>query len=71
MPALTVTLTVQLEFPRLTVERLPSLDVIPNFIDGWAFGYTLGFFFRNYGLGRWVINGVVLTNEQVNRFSWR
>ena len=68
VPTLTVSLTAQIELPRSTVERLPSLDIVPDFIDGWAFGDTIGIFLRNYSLSRWVINSVALANEQVNGF---
>lgn len=70
VPTLTVSLTARIELPRSTVERLPSLDVVPDFIDGWAFGDTVGIFLRNYSPGRWVIDSVSLTSEQVNDFSW-
>ena len=70
-PTLTVSLTVQVELPRPMVERLPSLDVVPDFIDGWAFGDTVGVFLRNYSPDRWVINGITLTDEQVSCSSYR
>ena len=70
VPTLTVSLTAQIELPQPTVERLPSLDIVPDFIDGWAFGVTIGIFLRNYSPSRWVINSVALANEQVNGFSW-
>ncbi|KAF9651433.1 hypothetical protein BDM02DRAFT_3091108 [Thelephora ganbajun] len=63
-PTLTVSLTTQVELPRPTIERLLSLDVVPDFIDGWAFGNTIGVFLRNYSPDRWVIKGVTLTEEQ-------
>jgi len=71
IPTLSVTLTVQVELPRPMVERLPSLDVVPDFVDGWAFGNAIGVFLRNYSPDRWVINGATLVNEQVNYFSCR
>ena len=70
-PTLTVILTVQVELPRPTVGRLPSLDVVPDFIDGWAFGDTIGVFLRNYTLSRWVINSATLINGQVGHFSYQ
>ena len=45
--------------------------MVPDFIDGWAFGNTIGVFLRNYSPGRWVINSATLTDEQVNFFSWQ
>jgi len=71
IPILSVTLTVQVELPRPGVERLPSSDVVPDFVDGWAFGDAIGIFLRNYSPDRWVINSATLANAQVSCFLFR
>ncbi|KAF9792100.1 hypothetical protein BJ322DRAFT_1027120 [Thelephora terrestris] len=63
-PTLTVTLTIRVEPPRQTIERLSSFDVAPDFIDGWAFGGTIGIFLRNHSPNRRVIDGVTLNQDQ-------
>ena len=68
VPALTINLTVQIELPRPTIEQLPSLDVVPDFVDGWAFGDTIGIFLRNYSRDRWVISSVTLADKHVSGF---
>ena len=68
VPTLTVNLTVQIGSPRQKIEQLPSLDVVPDFVDGWAFGGTIGIFLRNYSRDRWVINGATLADKHVSGF---
>lgn len=70
-PTLTVSLTAHVESPRQTVERLPSFDVVPGFVNGRAFGDTIGVFLRNHSPDRLVVNSVTINEEQVNRFLCR
>jgi len=71
-PTLTISLSVQVEpLPQPAVERLPSLDVVPDFVDGWAFGDAMGIFLQNHSPEMLVINSATLTNKQVSFFSCR
>jgi hypothetical protein len=71
-PTLSVSLTLHIELPRQSVERLPSFDVVPDFVDGWAFGETIGIFLRNYSPHQYTITDITINEERVGSSScWR
>ena len=69
IPALGIGFAVRIESQPQTVERLPTFDVVPDFVDGWAFGGAIGIFLRNHGLYRLVINHVTPDGDHVSRSS--
>ncbi|KAI0362755.1 hypothetical protein OH77DRAFT_1389445 [Trametes cingulata] len=62
VPTLSMSLTVGIEEPTLTVTRDSSHDVFPDFVDGWAFGDALGVGLRSVD-GWWTVEHVAVSEE--------
>jgi hypothetical protein len=62
VPTLSITVDVQFEESTSNVSVSMSHNVIPDFIEGWAFGKTLGVGIRS-SVGWWTVEDVEFINS--------
>ncbi|KAJ7871501.1 hypothetical protein B0H14DRAFT_3570057 [Mycena olivaceomarginata] len=61
-PIQVLKLTIDVEIPKDSAQLEPTQDVLPDFVDGYAFGNAIGLGVRNLG-GRWTVTDAVLNSE--------
>ncbi|KAI0781232.1 hypothetical protein BD413DRAFT_600635 [Trametes elegans] len=65
VPKLSISVTVDVEQPVVSVVHSPSHDVSANFVEGWAFGNAFGVGLRSVD-GWWTVDDIKATGETAN-----
>jgi hypothetical protein len=56
-------LSVDVEQSTLDLVLTPSLDVVPDFVDGWAFGNAVGVCIRSTSSKWWVVSEIIMSKS--------
>lgn len=62
VPKLSINLSVGVKAVSDGVVHVPDHDVIPNFVDSWAFGSAIGVGVQSSG-GWWTVTGVKIRDD--------
>jgi hypothetical protein len=68
-PTLTISLSIKIENHVSDLVLEPALDVVPDFVQGWAFGNAIGISLRNTSLKWWTVKAVKLSSISVIAFT--
>ena len=63
-PKLSIGFSVAIQVPEETVNVVPDHHVVPNFVDGWAFGDAIGVGLLSLN-GWWTVTEVSLREESL------
>ncbi|CAL1703964.1 unnamed protein product [Somion occarium] len=63
VPELQISYTVEIEHPREALTVQPTHHVVPDFVDGWAFGDAFGIGLRSVD-GWWTVTDAKIHNEE-------
>lgn len=63
MPELLIDFLVGIERPEEKLTAVPSHNVVPDFVSGWAFGQAVGIGLRSVG-NWWTVHGASLVEGQ-------
>jgi hypothetical protein len=69
VPALSISVNVYLDSPTVAIGREASRDVIPDFVDGFAFGDALGIGLRCISTSSWTVTALSPSPESCHPVS--
>ena len=69
VPALRISVNVSLDSPTVAMRREESRDVVPDFVDGFAFGDALGIGLRCMSTSSWNVTALSLSPELLQAVS--
>lgn len=68
MPTLSLNLSVQIQNPTSAVSLVLSYEVIPDIVDGWAFGEAVGVSLRSTSSIWWTVTDII--SPELNSVSF-